>query len=84
MDNGTEVVDALEYRNMVGGLLYLSHTHPDIAFIIRVASRFMSKPSRRHMGAVKRIMHYVASTINFGILYEHYLEFRLICYINSD
>lgn len=48
---------ALRYRKLVGGLLYLTHKHPDIMHAVSVVSRFMESPSKHHFGAIKRILH---------------------------
>ena len=69
---------------MVGGLLYLSHTHPDIAFAIGVVSRYMNNTSSQHMEIVKRIMRYVAGIVDHGIMYDHVKEFKLIGHTDSD
>ena len=61
-NDGSGAANAKHYRSMVGGLNYLSHTRPDIAFSIGVVSRFMHNPTKHHLGAVKRILQYVAGT----------------------
>ena len=43
---------------------YLMHTWPDLAFVIRYVSRFMEQPTVEHLQAVKRVLHYVAGTID--------------------
>ena len=68
----------------MGSLLYLTHTRPDLVHAIGVVSRYMHNPSAHHLGAVKRILHYVAGTINFGLQYEHVNQFRLCGCPNSD
>lgn len=83
-DDRTRGTDARRYRSIVRGLLYISHTRLNIAFTIGVASRFMNKPSYHHLGAIKRIMYYKASTIDSGILHERIQEFELSSYTNSD
>lgn len=60
--------NAQRYRSMVGGLMYLSHTWLDIAFVTRVSSRFINSPTRQHMGVVRRILRYIFGTVDLGIV----------------
>lgn len=76
--------DARRYRKLVGSLLYLTHTRPDLIFVVSVVSRYMHQPTKHHLGAVKRILHYVAKTINVGLLYEHTNQLNLTGYTDSD
>ena len=61
-DDGGKMANAIYFRSLVGGLNYLSHTRPDIAFSVGVVFRFMYNPSKLHLGAAKRILRYVAGT----------------------
>nr|ABB47015.1 retrotransposon protein, putative, unclassified [Oryza sativa Japonica Group] len=65
----TEEVDATQYRRLVGSLRYLTHTRPDLAFSVGYVSRFMQRPITEHQQAVKRIIHYVAGTLDHGLYY---------------
>lgn len=62
--------DTTEYRSIVGSLCYLVHMHPDIAFAVGYVSRFMETPTSEHMAAVKRILRYIAGTLDFGCCYN--------------
>ncbi|KAA0032275.1 Integrase, catalytic core [Cucumis melo var. makuwa] len=62
-----EMANAQRFRSLVGGLIYLTHTHPDISYSIGVISRFMQRPSRDHFGIAKRVMRYIAGTIEYGL-----------------
>jgi hypothetical protein len=64
-----EEVDATEYRRLVGSLCYLTHTRSDLAFAIGYVSRFMQRPTSEHLQAVKRIIRYVAGTLDYGLHY---------------
>jgi hypothetical protein len=84
-ESTAEEVDATEYRRIVGSLRYLVHTRPDLAFAVGFVSRFMERPTKEHMMAVKRILRYVAGTINYGLHYRRKTkEVRLIGYSDSD
>ncbi|XP_062178926.1 uncharacterized mitochondrial protein AtMg00810-like [Phragmites australis] len=78
--NMTAEMDATEYRRLVGSLCYLVHTRPDPAFCVEFVSRFMERPTQEHMTAVKRILRYVAGTINYGCHYRKAEEGRLVGY----
>ena len=84
MDDGSGDADAQCLRRLIGGLIYLVHTRPDIAFSVRMMSRYMSKPSKHHQGVAKRILRYVASTLDYGLWYESVSNFSLIGYSDSD
>ena len=57
LDDGSVEADAKRYRSVVGSLIYLAHTQPDISYSIGVVSRFMNNPSNLHYGAVKHISY---------------------------
>lgn len=63
-------VDPSQYKSIVGGLRYLVHTCPDIAYAMGIVSRHMERPTEMHMNAVKRILRYVKGMIDFGLLYS--------------
>lgn len=65
----SEPVDATFYRSIIGSLRYLVHTRPDLAFAVGYVSRFMESPKQDHLVAVKRILCYIAGTIDFGVYY---------------
>ena len=57
------------YQRLVGKLIYLSHTRPDIAYAVSVVSRFMHDPSKDHMKAVYRILRYLKSSPGKGLFF---------------
>lgn len=63
-------VDTGRYQRLVGKLIYLSHTRPDIAFPVSVVSQFMNKPNEEHMDAVYRILRYLKMTPGKGIFFK--------------
>ena len=83
-EDGTEQANSSYFRSLVGGLLYLTHTRPDISFSIGVVSRFMHCPSNHHLGAAKRILRYIAGTVDFCLWYGHVSSFRLCGFVDSD
>ncbi|XP_074347385.1 secreted RxLR effector protein 161-like [Apium graveolens] len=66
--NGSPV-DSTDFMSMVGRLRYLVHTRPDIAYAVRVVSRYMERPTTLHMNAIKRILRYVKGTLEYGLTY---------------
>ena len=68
-DEKGKAVNSTDYKSMVGGLRYLVHTRPDIAYAVGLVSRFMERHTVLHQNAVKRIMRYVKGTLNYGLVY---------------
>lgn len=78
-------VDATEYRSIVGSLRYLVHTRPDIGFAVGYVSRFMESPTTEHLAAVKRILRYVAGSIEYGCYYKKQgVAAKLLGYSDAD
>lgn len=83
-DDGSKEVDLRQYRSLVGSLLYLTATRPDLIFATSLLSRFMSKPSDVHMGTAKTVLRYLKVTLEFGTFYQPCSDPRLIAYSDSD
>ena len=62
-------VDTTLYRSIVGGLCYLVHTKPNIAFVVGYVSRFMEDPREDRWATVKRLLRYVKGTVDHGIIF---------------
>jgi hypothetical protein len=77
-------VDITLYRQLVGSLIYLTTTRPDISFAVSIVSRFMSNPKEIHWKEAMRILRYLHSTIGYGLIYRSTEDFRLIGYTDSD
>eukprot|EP00253_Pinus_taeda_P033014 PITA_33014 len=82
-DNNKDFDPSL-YKSIVGSLMYLTETKPDIMHDISLISRFMERPKEAHWKASKRILQYVKGTKRFGILYTVSECSNLIGYIDSD
>ncbi|XP_015166806.1 uncharacterized mitochondrial protein AtMg00810-like [Solanum tuberosum] len=67
---GKDLGDMTMYRQLVGSLIYLTQTRPGVSFAIGVMSRYMHNPKKHHMEVVRRILTYVKSTIDYGLLYK--------------
>ncbi|XP_057535503.1 secreted RxLR effector protein 161-like [Amaranthus tricolor] len=82
--DGKPKVDKATYRCSVDSLIYLTHTRPDIVNAVSIVSRFMSKPSKDHLIATKRILRYIKKTKSYGIMYETKKDFKLTEYTDND
>jgi hypothetical protein len=84
-DSTTEEVDATQYRRLVGSLRYLAHTQLNLAFSISYVSRFMQRSTTEHQQAVKRIIRYVARTLDHDLYYSRCPgEAHLVGYSDTD
>ncbi|XP_071712452.1 uncharacterized mitochondrial protein AtMg00240-like [Rutidosis leptorrhynchoides] len=72
------------YRKLVGSLIYLTLTRPDIAFAISVMSRFMKGPKKSHLEVVRRILRYVKGTLGRGVLFKKNGDCKLMGYCDAD
>ena len=79
-----ESVDVTLYRSMIGCLLYLIVSRPDIAFSVGVCSRFQSNPKVLHLNTVKRIIKYVGGTCDYGLFYSKDSNLSLTGFSDSD
>jgi hypothetical protein len=66
-DENDEAVDQREYRSMIGFLLYLTTTRPNIQLTVCLCARFQASPRSSHQTVVKRIFRYLKHTPEFGI-----------------
>nr|ABA95820.1 retrotransposon protein, putative, unclassified [Oryza sativa Japonica Group] len=82
--DGADKVDPTIYRSLVGSLLYLTATRPDIMFAASLLSRYMSSPSQLNFTAAKRVLRYIKGTADYGIWYKPVKESKLIGYTDSD
>lgn len=83
-DEAGEKVDPTLFKQMVGSLMYLTATRPDLMFAVSLISRFMASPTQLHFAVVKRIMRYLKGTMEYGIWYERRETSNLIAYTDSD
>ncbi|GKA47352.1 retrovirus-related pol polyprotein from transposon TNT 1-94, partial [Tanacetum coccineum] len=74
--NGT-LVDATKYRSMIGALMYLTSSRPDIVHATCLCARYQAKPTEKHLKEVKRIFRYLRGTVNMGLWYTKDSGFQL-------
>lgn len=82
-ETGTKV-DTTLFKQVVGSLMYLTATRPDLMYGVSVISRFMSRPTELHWLAAKRILRYLEGTTELGIFYKKGDRKDLIAYTDSD
>ncbi|KAJ9546591.1 hypothetical protein OSB04_019134 [Centaurea solstitialis] len=79
-----EEVDVHHYRSMIGSLMYLTASRPDIMFAVCVCARFQVRPKESHLHAVKRIFKYLKGQPRLGLWYPNDSFFDLVAYTDSD
>jgi hypothetical protein len=72
------------YRSMIGSLLYLTGSRPDILFSACLYARFQSDPRESHLTDVKRILRYLKGTPNLSLMYKKTSKYRLFCDADYD
>ena len=82
--NGEANVDTTDYKKLVGSLLYLTATRPDLMFAVGMISRYIENPTELHLQSAKRILRYLRGTLNLGICYKKGGTGSLIAYADSD
>ena len=83
-DDGAAKVDEGLYRSLVGCLMYLTATRPDIMYAVSLLSRFMHCASELHFKAAKRVLRYVKGTADFGVCFKKSEKLELHDYSDSD
>nr|KYP43554.1 hypothetical protein KK1_034981 [Cajanus cajan] len=84
LDEKGIVVDNSKYRGIIGSLLYLTASRPDIMFVVCLCARFQANPKESYMKCVKRILKYLKGTTNVGLWYPKGVSLSLIGYSDSD
>ena len=77
-------LDPMMFKRLVGTLMYLTMTRPDIMYGVSLISRFMDSPKDSHWQAGTRILRYVSGTKDLGIIYSTLKNFKLNGYTNND
>ncbi|XP_031279928.1 uncharacterized protein LOC116138358 [Pistacia vera] len=80
----TEKVDVGLYRSLIGCLLYLTATRPDLMYATSLLSRFMSQPTKTHFKTAKMVLRYVKGSTDFGVWFRRSEDFKLVGFSNSD
>lgn len=83
-DEGELLQDPTMYRRLVGSLVYLTITRPDISFAVNLLSQFMASPRHLHLAAAKRILRYLSGTSHRGIFFPTGSSLTLVAYSDAD
>ncbi|WVZ80558.1 hypothetical protein U9M48_028026 [Paspalum notatum var. saurae] len=83
-DEDGEAVDQKEFRGMIGSLLYLTATRPDIQFVVCLCARYQASPRTSHRQAVKRIFRYLKFTPELGLWYSSGSSLSLRGFSDAD
>ena len=83
-DDPSERVIVTLYRHIIGSLMYLTNTRPDICFAVNTLSQYMVEPSHVHLVAAKHVMRYLKGTLDCGLRYAYDSEIRLHGYADSN
>ncbi|GJZ61981.1 retrovirus-related pol polyprotein from transposon TNT 1-94 [Tanacetum coccineum] len=83
-DTQGKAVDPTHYRRMVGTLMYLTASRPDLTFVVCMCARYQAKPTEKHLHAIKRIFKYLRGTVNRGLWYPKDSSIALTAYADAD
>nr|GEX53938.1 hypothetical protein [Tanacetum cinerariifolium] len=77
-------VDQTRFRSMVGSLMYLTASRPDLVFAICMCARYQASPTKKHLEVLKRVFQYLRGTINWGLWYPKDTAIALTAYVDAD
>ncbi|GKA29379.1 hypothetical protein Tco_0715624 [Tanacetum coccineum] len=83
-DTQGKAVDPTHYREMIGTLMYLTASRPNLTFAICMYARYQAKPTEKHLLTVKRIFKYLRGTVNRGLWYPKDFSIALTTYADAD
>ena len=83
-DDESKEVDQKLYSSMIGSLLYVTTSRPDVMQAVGLVARFQANPKEGHVLAIKRIFRYLKGTTEFGLWYPKGNELTLVVYIDVD
>ena len=81
---GEVMAEPSKYRRLIGRLLYLCITRPDITFAVHMLSQYVSKPCEEHWLAAERVLRYIKGTPGHGLFYSKNVEFVLSIFSYAD
>lgn len=79
-----ETTDPIRYRQLIGKLLYLTFTRPDISYAVQTLAQFMDKPANEYYKATCKVLKYLKRTPGQGILMKVDLNLKITAYCESD
>jgi hypothetical protein len=84
VDTSSELIDATLYRQIIGTLMYLMNTRPNICFSVNTLSQFLVEPRHVHLVAAKHVIRYLKGTLDCGLNYNGDHDFTLSGYTDLD
>jgi hypothetical protein len=84
LDEGGTIVDENLFRSIIGHLLYITVSRPNVMFRVCMCAQFQASRREVHLKAAKRILRYLKHTPNIGLWYPKGAQFELIGYSDSD
>ncbi|GJY97072.1 retrovirus-related pol polyprotein from transposon TNT 1-94 [Tanacetum coccineum] len=78
------LVDATLYRGMIGSLMYLTSSRPDLIYAVYLCARYQAEPTEKHLNVVKRIFQNLKGPINMGLWYSKDTDISLTAYSDAD
>ena len=82
-DDSSDLVDTTHYRQIIGSLMYLSNSRPDICFAVNTLSQYLVQ-IWVHLVAAKHVMRYLKGNIDLGLYYDGSHDYRLYGYTDAD
>jgi hypothetical protein len=84
VDTSSDLIDATLYRQIIGSLIYLTNTRPNICFAVNTLSQFLVEPRRVNLVAAKHVMRCLKGTMDYGLSYDGDHDFKLSGYTDAD
>jgi len=84
MAQGKALDDPSRYRCLVGCLIYLTITRPELCYAVHILSQFMQEPKEEHMDAARRVLWYLKGTPGYGILLRSDCDLQIRAYCDAD
>ena len=83
-EDAADKIDEGYYRSLIGCLMYLTVTRPNILFVVNLLSHIIHYASEMLLKEAKRILRYVKGTVDYGVKFEKCQEFKLYGFSNND